>query len=72
MAEYTFYKPSTGEITTNLTCSEYELQLNLRPGEDYIEGFYLPSDYTIVNGTAVEKPEDVRRSYFDRMMPRTA
>lgn len=56
MAEYTFYDPTTGNITVNLSCSEYELQFNLRSGEQHIEGWYLPYYYKIENGAPVERP----------------
>jgi hypothetical protein len=49
MAEYTFYKPD-GTITVVLNCPEQELSLNLRPGEQYIEGYYNAASFQIIDG----------------------
>jgi hypothetical protein len=51
--KYTFYKP-TGEITVIYSISPEELPLNMREGENYIEGEYSPLEYDIVNGVPVK------------------
>tara|TARA_B100001250_G_scaffold128329_1_gene109214 strand:- start:2133 stop:2513 length:381 start_codon:yes stop_codon:yes gene_type:complete len=52
--EFTIYQTSTGKIAKAIQCDEETLKINLGDGESYIEGFYRPSDYEIVEGEPVQ------------------
>jgi hypothetical protein len=55
MASYTFYRPADGEITHTISCPETDIHLNVKPGEQYIDGQYGAAEYTIQNGAAVKR-----------------
>ena len=52
--EFTIYETATGKIAKAIQCDEETLKINLGDGESYIEGFYRPSDYEIVDGEPVQ------------------
>jgi hypothetical protein len=53
------YDVATGVITKQIEGTPENIQLNISPEEGFIEveGEYNPSDYKVVNGEIVDKPE---------------
>ena len=52
--EFTIYQKSTGKIVKAIRCNQDTLTANVSDDESYIEGFYKPDDYQIVDGEPVQ------------------
>ena len=71
--EYTIYNPENGQIIKSLKCDFETLKLNLAGNDQYIEGFYRPSEYRIEDGSPVELVEDqTEKARIDNLMRRNA
>lgn len=55
MPSYTLYNPATGEIRGQVICAASDIELNVLPGEAYIDGGYSALTYYILDGVATEK-----------------
>ena len=58
-SEFTIYQKSTGKIVKAMQCDKDTLLINMNEDESYIEGFYKPDDYKIVDGEPVQVVPDL-------------
>ena len=69
-SEFTIYQKSTGKIVKAMQCDKETLLINLNEDESYIDGFYKPDDYKIVDGEPVQVVPDLLEEMKNRNLER--
>lgn len=70
MNEYTIYNPKNGTIIKAIRCTSDMLPINMAGNDAYIEGFYNPSQYIILDGKAVESPGEDQETTLNHLTRR--